>query len=262
MNMFALSVLSLSLVTTALADTTKPAKGSASSKPTIVLAHGAFADGSSWDKVVPLLQSKGYEVVAVHQPLSSLADDVAATRRVIRSQPGDVILVGHSYGGSIITEAGNEPKVTKLVYVAAFAPDANESIEDLGKGGPPLPWLPTVSFDEGGYGSIPFATVSTYFAQDLPAKEQKVLTAKQGWTSAKTLGDKVKAPAWKSKPAWYVRATGDRFIPPEAQAFMAKRINAKVTSIDASHVAMLSKPKQVADVILEAASTPAQTATK
>ena len=259
-TLLSFSVLSLSLVSTAVADNAKPAPAQA--KPTIVLAHGAFADGSSWDKVVPLLQSKGYNVVAVHQPLSSLADDVAATRRVIRSQPGDVVLVGHSYGGSIITEAGNEPKVTKLVYVAAFAPDANESIEDLAKGGPPLPWLPTVTFDEGGYGSIPLATMTTFFAQDLPAVEQKTLAAKQGWTSGKTLTDKPKAAAWKSKPAWYVRAANDKFIPPDAQAFMAKRINAKVVSVNGSHVVMLSKPKQVVDVIVEAATAAPKTAAK
>ncbi|HVK72563.1 MAG TPA: alpha/beta hydrolase [Kofleriaceae bacterium] len=252
--------LTLALITSAFLSTPAFADDASPAKPTIVLAHGAFADGSSWDKVVPLLQAKGYDVVAVHQPLTSLADDAAATRRVIRAQTGDVILVGHSYGGVVITEAGTEEKVKALVYVAAFAPDADESINDLGKGAPPPPWLPTVGFDEAGFGFIPLDTVTKYFAQDLPGKEQKVLTAKQGWTAGKALADKVKTPAWKSKPVWYVRAAKDRFIDPGAQALMAKRMAAKVTTVDGSHVVMLSKPAQVAAVILEAATATTRTA--
>jgi pimeloyl-ACP methyl ester carboxylesterase len=230
--------------------------------PTIVLVHGAFADGSSWDKVVPILQAKGYHVVAVHQPLSSLADDVAATKRVIHQQPGDVILVGHSYGGVVISEAGNEQKVKGLVYVAAFAPDANESIMDLGKGGPEPAWLPMVKFDEGGFGYLPEKTVLEDFAQDVPRTEARVITAKQGWTNKRTLEDKVTTAAWHNKPSWYVRAANDRFIDPGAEAMMAKRMNAKTTSVQAGHLAMLVKPREVAAVILQAAGAGEKTQQK
>lgn len=222
---------------------------------TIVLVHGAFADGSSWDRVVPLLAAKGYNVVAVHQPLTSLADDVAATKRVIEAQRGDVILVGHSYGGVVVTEAGNSPKVSALVYVAAFAPDAGESINGLGKGHPAPPWVGSLKIDSGGFASLPPEVVATSFAQDLTPAEARLLAVKQGPIFAKNFDDKVKTAAWHGRPTWYVRATADHMIDPGAQAFMAKRIGATTTSVDASHVLMLSKPKEVAAAILAAAAT-------
>ena len=220
---------------------------------TIVLVHGAWADGSSWDKVVPLLIDKGHKVVAVHQPLSSLADDVAAVRRVIRAQSGPVLLVGHSYGGVVITEAGNDDKVTGLVYVAAFGPDAGESVNELGKGGPPPEWARTMKVEDG-YSVLSTEAVASEFAQDLPAVEQKLLAAKQGWTAMAAFDGKPTKAAWKSKRSWYVQATNDRMIPPAAEEQMAKRMNAKITSLVASHVVMLSKPREVAAVILEAAT--------
>ncbi|MDB4963105.1 MAG: hypothetical protein JWP01_3104 [Myxococcales bacterium] len=226
----------------------------AAGKPSIVLVHGAFADGSSWDKVVPLLQAKGYHVVAVHQPLSSLADDVAATKRVIHQQPGDVILVGHSYGGVVISEAGNEDKVKGLVYVAAFAPDANESIMELGKEGPEPAWLPTVKFDEGGFGYLPDTSVLEYFAADVPRSDARVIAAKQGWTHRRTLDDKVTTAAWHTKPTWYARASKDKFIDPAAQATMARRMNARTSNVSSGHLAMITRPREVAAVILEAAA--------
>lgn len=239
--------LAVAFVLTGPAQAAKPAK-------TIVLVHGAFADGSSWDRVVPLLQAKGYGVVAVHEPLTSLADDVAATKRVISAQPGEVILVGHSYGGAVISEAGNDPKVVGLVYVAAFAPDSKESINDLGKGQPKPPWLGQLQVDSGGFARLPAEAVEREFAQDLPAAESNLIAVKQGPIAVRCFDDKVTTAAWRVKSAWYVRAANDHMIDPRAQAFMAGRIKAKVTSIDASHVVMLSKARQVANVILEAAA--------
>jgi pimeloyl-ACP methyl ester carboxylesterase len=246
----ALAALALTVgTTTASADT---------AKPTIVLCHGAFADGASWDKVIPLLEAKGYTVVAIHEPLSSLADDVAVAKRAIAQQPGDVILVGHSYGGMIITDAGNDPKVKALVYVAAFAPDANETITDLGKGKPAPPWQAQLKVDSAGFATLPADAVAKYFAPDLAPAEIKLVAATQGPISTTVFGAKVATPAWKTKPSWYLRAEDDQMIDPAGQALMAKRANATVTSIKSSHVAMLSHPADVAKVILAAATAPAK----
>ncbi len=246
------------------ADAQAPAKQSAApaASKTIILVHGAFADSSAWDRVVPILQAKGYNVIALHQPLTSLADDVAAAKRTIAAQPGDVILVGHSYGGMIITEAGNDPKVTGLVYVAAFAPDANQSINDMGKGQPAPEWTGTMQVDAGGYGSLPLESVQKFFAPGLPAKDARLITAKQGPVPTKTFDAKVTTPAWKTKRSWYVRADQDRMIAPEAQAQMAKRINATTTTVRSNHLPMVMKPQDVAKVILAAASAPPEVATK
>ena len=223
--------------------------------PSIVLVHGAFADGSSWDRVVPLLLAKGYPVVALHQSLSSLAEDVAATRRAIEAQPGDVVLVGHSYGGAVITEAGNHPKVKSLVYVAAFGPDTNESINDLGRGQPPPVWATALRVDSGGYGWLTRSAVLEHFAQDLPEAEAGLLAVKQGPINTKNFDDKIKLAAWHSRPSFYLRATSDHMIVPEAQAVMAKRMGASVTSVASSHVPMLSHPGDVASIIVRAAAT-------
>jgi pimeloyl-ACP methyl ester carboxylesterase len=223
----------------------------------IVLVHGAFADGSSWDRVVPMLQAKGYNVVAVHEPMTSFAEDVAATKRAIAAQPGEVILVGHSYGGAVISEAGTDSKVVGLVYVAAFGPDKGESINDLGKGKPPPSWATALKVDAGGFAWLPPATVAADFAQDLSAAEAQLLAAKQGPIFTKNFGDKLKAAAWHDKRVWYVLTLQDHMIDPQAQAQMAKRMNASITNVSASHVVMLSKPKDVADVILSAAAAAA-----
>jgi len=233
-----------------------PAKPDPAPPKTIVLVHGAFADGSSWDRVVPLLLAKGYNVIAVHEPLSSLADDVAATTRAIEQAPGDVVLVGHSYGGVVITEAGNHDKVKALVYVAAFAPDAGESASDLGKGKAPAPWRQKLKVDSGGYAWLPVESVLGDFVQDLPAAEAKVIAAKQGPISAKNFDAKVTTAAWKTKPSYYLRAEQDRIIDPAGQAATAKRMNANLTSIKSAHVPMMSKPKEVAAVIISAATAP------
>ena len=237
-----------------LASATISATAAASPVKTIVLVHGAFADGSSWDRVTPLLEAKGYRVVAVHEPLSSLEADVAATKRAIEIAPGPVLLVGHSYGGFVITEAGNSDKVTGLVYVSAFAPDNGESINDMFKGKPAPDWTKTAVVDSAGFAWLPRATVAADFAQDLSGDEIDLLTTKQGPLAMKIFDDHVKTAAWHTKPSWFIRPEQDRMIDPTAQATMAKRAGAKMTSVKASHVVMISHPKEVAAVILAAAS--------
>jgi pimeloyl-ACP methyl ester carboxylesterase len=220
---------------------------------TVVLVHGAWADGSSWAKIIPLLADAGLKVVAVQNPLSGMANDVAVTRRVIDAQPGQVILVGHSLGGAIITEAGEDPKVAALVYVAAFAPPQGLSVNDLFKDQPSPPWAASLVADSAGYVTLPDETVAKYFAQDLTPAEIKVLAATQGPTFAGMLDDKMTVAAYTSKPSWYIVALHDGMIPPAAEQAMAKAIKAKVTELDSSHVAMLSRPNEVAAVIIDAA---------
>jgi pimeloyl-ACP methyl ester carboxylesterase len=244
-------VLNVFLISTLLAATPNPAH---MPSKTVVLVHGAFADGSSWEKVIPLLQAKGLKVVAVQNPLTSLGDDVAATKRAIDSQMGPVILVGHSWGGVVITEAGNEPRVAALVYVAAFAPDAGESVSDAAKGTPAPPGSASIRPDAAGFLSLTPEGVAQNFAQDLPAAETKVMAVTQGPIAAKAFDEKVTTAAWKTKPSWFVVSEQDRMIQPDLERAMAKKINAKVTSLPSSHVAMLSHPKEVADVILAAAA--------
>jgi pimeloyl-ACP methyl ester carboxylesterase len=221
---------------------------------TIVLVHGAFADGSSWGKVIPLLEAGGYHVVSVQEPLSGLADDVAATRRAIDLQTGPVLLVGHSWGGAVITEAGNHDKVAGLVYVAAFVPDGGESVDDLGKGAPPAPWAARLVVDGGGFAWLPADVVATDFAPDLPPAESALVASVQQPIQTKAFGDKVTTAAWRSKRSWYVRSEQDRMIDPGAQATMAARAGATVTNVKASHVSMLSRPTEVAAAIVAAAS--------
>jgi pimeloyl-ACP methyl ester carboxylesterase len=253
-----------SVITATTAHAQPPTRTRAPAKPpatTIVLVHGAWADGSSWDRVVPLLEAKGFNVVSVHLPMTSTADDLAATTRAIDRQPGDVVLVGHSYGGVVISGAGNDAKVKALVFVDAFGLDDGETVNTLFKGNPPA-WMQTLQVDSGGFAWMPPETVAKDFAQDLPAAEVKVLAAKQAPAPVKGLDEPMRNPAWKRKPSWYVLGTKDRIIDPVAQAMMAKRMKATTTSIDASHVAMLSKPQQVANVILDAAGLPPATARK
>jgi pimeloyl-ACP methyl ester carboxylesterase len=220
----------------------------------IVLVHGAFADGSSWSRVIPILQTRGYNVTAVQNPLTSFADDVAATNRALTLQTGPVILVGHSWAGVVITEAGMDPKVVGLVYVAAFGPDAGEVVGDLGKPYPTPPALAAPIIDKQGFMSLPTDAVVKHFASDLPAAEARVLAATQGPIAASAFGAKVSNVAWKTKPSWYIVSKLDGAIPPDEERFFAKRMKATTTELSASHVAMLSKPKEVAAVIMDAAA--------
>jgi pimeloyl-ACP methyl ester carboxylesterase len=220
----------------------------------IVLVHGAFADGSSWSKVIPLLQAKGYNVTSVAIPLTSFQDDVAATRRAIAVQDGPVILVGHSYGGVVITEAGNDPKVAALVYVAAFAPDAGQSIVDITKDFPKPIGLEKVVPQPDGFLLLSPDGIDTGFAQDLSSEEKALLTAVQPQTSGSIFAAKPTHAAWHSKPSWYIVASNDHMIAPEHEASMAKQLKATTTTLPSSHVVMLSHPQEVATVIEAAAA--------
>lgn len=232
-----------------------PAAQAASTPTTVVLVHGAFADGSSWRKVIPLLEAKGLRVVAVQNPLNSLAGDVDATKRVVDAQPGPVILVGHSWAGVVISQAGDDEKVKALVYVAAFAPPKGVSINDLGKGQPPAPWLAQLQPDSAGYLRLSDEAVAKYFAQDLSAEDIRVTAATQGPAFSGIFDEKITTGAYETKPSWYVVATRDGMIAPHAQQVMAEAIGAKTTLIDASHVVMLSQPVKVAEVIIDAAAS-------
>jgi pimeloyl-ACP methyl ester carboxylesterase len=221
----------------------------------VVLVHGAWANGASWSKVIPLLEAKGLHVVAVELPLTSLEDDVATVKRAITLEDGPVLLVGHSYGGVVITEAGTDPKVTGLVYVAAFAPNDNGSINQLSQGGTPPPGISELRPDAQGFLKLTPKGVSEDFAQDLTPAEKADITATQGPTSAKVLGGTVTTAAWHQKPSWYVVAANDRMIPPDAERAMAKAIHAETITLPSSHVAMLSHPAPVAALIEQAAAS-------
>lgn len=218
----------------------------------IVLVHGAFADGSSWNKGIRLLQEKDYTVTAVQQPLTSLEEDVSITRHILSMQKGRVILVGHSYGGTIITVAGNEPNVAGLVYVAAFAPDEGENISDLKSKAAPPAAVAHVKPDDQGFLWIDREAYPEFFAGDVDLQEARVMAAVQmPWKVSKT---KISNPAWRSKPSWYQISERDKMINPELQRFMAKRIGATTISLEASHASAVSCPNEIAGLIIEAAT--------
>jgi pimeloyl-ACP methyl ester carboxylesterase len=218
----------------------------------IVLVHGAFADGSSWEKVILLLQARRYHVTAVQLPLTSLADDVATTRRAIARQDGQVILVGHSWGGVVITEAGVDPKVAELVYIAAFAPEPGETLTTLAKPYPTPPALTAPIRDAEGFVTLPVDAFVKHFASDLPASDTRVLAATQVPIHGSAFDAQVSVAAWATKPTWYVVSKLDATIPPDEERFFAKRMNAMTFEVNASHLAMLSQPKAVAGVIMNA----------
>ena len=224
-----------------------------SDKTTVVLVHGAFADGSGWNKVIPKLQAKGLNVVSVQNPLTSLADDVAATRRVLDMQTGPVVLVGHSWGGMVITEVGNHERVVSLVYVASFAPSEGQGIVDMTKGYPKSSGLDHLVVDKEGFISMSLEGISKHFAQDLPEAETRLMAATQGPIRGKNFEEKVTMAAWKTKPSWFVVSENDRMIQPALQKANAQQISARIVSLRADHVPQLSKPSAVADAILAAA---------
>ena len=221
----------------------------------IVLVHGAFVNSSSWSKVIPLLEAKGLHAVAAQIPLTSFADDVAATKRAIALQEGPVLLVGHSYAGAVITEAGNDPKVAGLLFVAAFAPAEGESVSDIAKTYPAAPGSTEVRPDNFGYLKLTARGMDEDIAEDLSPSERKVLTATQGPTAAADFGAKVVNAAWKSKPSWYVVAGNDRMVSPKLEQDTADRIKARSITIPSSHIVMLSHPRELASFIEEAAKT-------
>jgi pimeloyl-ACP methyl ester carboxylesterase len=223
----------------------------------VVLVHGAWADGSSWAKVIPLLEKAGLKAIAVQNPLTSFEDDLAATKRAIALADGPVILVGHSWGGVVITEAGADAKVAGLVYVAAFAPDVGEAIPDLGKEFPPAPGGAEIRPDATGYLTLTTKGVFENFAQDLPLAQKKLIFATQGATNSAVFGAKVANAAWKTKPSWYVIAANDRMIQPDLERKFAQAMKATTLTLPSSHVPMLSHPAEVAKLIIQAAKTAA-----
>lgn len=226
---------------------------------TVVLVHGAWADGSSWSEVIARLQAEGLRVVSVQNPLDSLAGDVAAVRRAIELVDGPVVLVGHSWGGTVITEAGSAP-VRALVYIAAFAPDRGQSTNTLQAGRPTPEYVPLLRPDSAGYLHFPADALPHYFAQDLPAEHAGVLAATQGPIRASAFDDAVTHAAWRELPSWYLVAGNDRMIAPSLQRDMAARIGAHVTEVPASHVPFASRPKETTALILAAVHTVAAAA--
>ncbi len=221
----------------------------------IVLVHGADADGSSWSKVIPMLQDAGHSVVAVQLPLTSITDDAATARRAIDKFDAPVVVVGHSFGGVVISQAAhNAPNVSALVYVAAFAPDANESAADLVGRFPALESAKYIVVDKNGFFAFPQDQFPRLFAQDIDPLEARVMAAVQGPADAARFAFKSGAPAWREHPSWYVVAEADGIIHPDLERWMAQRIDAKTTSVPgASHAVMVSRPREVAGVILAAA---------
>jgi pimeloyl-ACP methyl ester carboxylesterase len=219
----------------------------------IVLVHGGFVDGSGWQGVYEILTKDGYRVSIVQNPTATLEDDVAVTRRVIASQKGPVILVGHSYGGAVITEAGNDPKVAALVYITAFAPDKGESVSTLIKDPPPGAPVPPILPPQEGYLFLDKAKFPAAFAADVDPKTASFMADSQVPWGVGALGGTISKPAWKTKPSWYLVATDDKMIPPPAQHLMAQRAGSTVVEAKGSHAIYVSKPEAVAALIEKAA---------
>jgi pimeloyl-ACP methyl ester carboxylesterase len=219
----------------------------------IVLVHGGFVDGSGWNGVYNTLKGKGYNVAVVQNPTITLADDVAVTKRTIAAQEGPIILVGHSYGGVVITEAGNDPKVAGLVYIAAFAPDSGESVESLIKNPPPGAPVPPILPPQDGFLFLDRAKFQASFAADVDSGLAAFMADSQVPWGIRALGGAVTQAAWKSKPSWYLVSTEDRMIPPDAQRAMSKRAGATVIEVKGSHSVYVSQPSSVASLIEQAA---------
>ncbi|HUZ62434.1 MAG TPA: alpha/beta hydrolase [Acetobacteraceae bacterium] len=227
-------------------------------KPTIILVHGFWGGAAHWSKIIVRLARKGYQSVhAVENPLTSLADDAERTRKMIAQQKGPVLLVGHSYGGAVITEAGDQPNVTGLVFIAAFAPDAGESPGGITAKNPPVA-APNLAPDSDGYLWIRQDKFHESFCQDLPADEGLVMAVTQKAPVASTFADNVTAAAWRKKPSWYQISSEDRMISPENEKWMAGRLGARKTiTLKASHASLASMPDEVAALIDEAATAAA-----
>jgi pimeloyl-ACP methyl ester carboxylesterase len=219
----------------------------------IVLVHGGFVDGSGWAAVYRALREQGFTVSVVQNPTTSLADDVQATKRVLAAQDGPVILVGHSYGGAVISEAGNDPAVAGLVYIAAFAPDVGESVASLIKDPPPGAPVPPILPPKDGYLLLDRAQFAASFAADVEPELAAFMADAQVPWGLEALQGVVSRPAWKSKPSWYLVASEDRMIPPAAQRAMSKRAGSTVAEVAASHAVYVSQPDAVVRLIAGAA---------
>jgi pimeloyl-ACP methyl ester carboxylesterase len=218
----------------------------------VVLVHGAWADGSSWAEIIPLLQAAGLKVTAVQNPLTSLEDSVAATRRVLALQDGPTVLVAHSWGGTVISETGLDPKVSALVYVAARAPDAGEDFVALSGKFPPGPARAGVETHDG-FTQLSEDSFLKYFANGVEPKLAEVLYAVQQPTAASLFGGRTTVAAWRSRPSWYAVSKLDQTINPDLERFLAKRMNATTVELEAGHLSLVSHPREIADLILAAA---------
>jgi pimeloyl-ACP methyl ester carboxylesterase len=219
----------------------------------VVLVHGGFVDGSGWEGVYNILKKDGYNVSVVQNPTKSLADDVAATKRAVSAESGPVLLVGHSYGGVVITEAGNDPQVAGLVYIAAFAPDKGESVSSLIKDPPPDAPVPPILPPEDGYLFLDKAKFPASFAADVDAESAAFMADSQVPWGLEALNGTISEPAWKTKPSWYLVTTADKMIPPPAQRFMSERAGSTVVDAAGSHAIYVSQPDAVAALIEQAA---------
>jgi len=222
-------------------------------RPTVVLVHGGFVDGSGWERVYNVLRKDGYTVSVVQNPTISLADDVATTKRRISAQNGPVVLVGHSYGGVVVTEAGNDPNVVGLVYIAAFAPDKGESVSSLIKDPPPGAAVPPILPPEDGFLFLDKAKFAASFAADVDPDKAAFMADSQVPWGVGALSGTISEPAWRSKPSWYMVATDDKMIPPPAQRFMSERAGSTVVEVPGSHAIYVSQPSPVAALIEKAA---------
>jgi pimeloyl-ACP methyl ester carboxylesterase len=221
----------------------------------IVLVHGGFVDGSGWESVYQILKEDGYNVSIVQNPTISLEDDVAVTKRILAAQDGPAILVGHSYGGAVITEAGNDPKVAGLVYITAFAPDKGESVAALIKNPPPGAPVPPILPPQDGYLFLDRAKFPASFAADVDAEKAAFMADSQVPWGVAALSGEISEPAWKTKPSWYLIVTDDKMIPPDAQRFMSRRAGSTVAEVKGSHAIYVSQPKAVAALVEQAAKS-------
>jgi pimeloyl-ACP methyl ester carboxylesterase len=221
----------------------------------IVLVHGGFVDGSGWEGVYSILKKDGYNVSIVQNPTISLKDDVAATKRILAAQDGPAILVGHSYGGAVITEAGNDPKVAGLVYITAFAPDKGESVATLIQNPPPGAPVPPILPPQDGYLFLDRAKFPASFAADVNAEKAAFMADSQVPWGVEALNGKNSEPAWKAKPSWYLIVTDDKMIPPDAQRSMSKRAGSTVAEVKGSHAIYVSQPEAVAALVEKAAKS-------
>lgn len=243
----------LGLFTTAATGTAFAQSEGSPAASNVVLVHGAWVDEKSWDKVAALLRRKGYKVTEVANPLTSLEDDVAATRKALEAQNGPTVLVGHSWGGAVITESGNDPKVKSLVYVAAFAPDQGESIVDLGQGAPLTDGQKAVRPDARGFLTIDPASFPAVFAGDVPAAQAKVLATRQLPINGAAFATKLTSAAWHDKPSFYAISANDKMLAPQAEAFFAQRMKAQTVTLQSSHASPVSHPAEVVALIERAA---------
>ena len=221
----------------------------------IVLVHGGFVDGTGWKSVYKILKHGDYNVSIVQNPTITLEDDVTATKRILAAQDGPTILVGHSYGGAVITEAGNDPRVAGLVYITAFAPDRGESVATLIKDPPPGAPVPPILPTEDGYLFLDRAKFHASFAADVDSEEAAFMADSQVPWGVGALSGTISEPAWKAKPSWYLVATEDKMIPPDAQRFMSRRAGSMAVEVKGSHAIYMSQPEAVAALIEKAAKS-------